>query len=86
MSLGDIVGLIGVGAYLLAYALLQLGKVGIEDVRYALLNAVGAVLILYSLIFSFNLPSFVTQTLWLTLTIIGYVRTRLRARRIAPAP
>ena len=78
MNLSDVVGLVGVGAYLLAYALLQLGKLGIEDVRYALLNAVGALLILYSLIYSFNLPSFVTQTLWLVLTVIGYVRVRRR--------
>lgn len=76
MSAADVVGLIGVAAYLLAYALLQLGKLKVEDGRYALLNGVGALAILYSLIFDFNLPSFITQSAWLLFTIIGYARSR----------
>jgi hypothetical protein len=80
MSIADIVGLVGVAAYLSAYGLLQLGILTIEDGRYALLNGVGALLVIYSLIYDFNLPSFVTQTAWLILTIIGYVRLRARQR------
>ena len=76
MSVADVVGLIGVVAYLLAYALLQLGKLKVEDGRYALLNGVGALAILYSLIFDFNLPSFITQSAWLLFTVIGYARSR----------
>lgn len=76
MSFADVVGLVGVASYLLAYALLQLRIMKLEDGRYALLNGVGAVAILYSLIYDFNLPSFVTQTAWLILTIIGYMRAR----------
>ncbi|HEY8383242.1 MAG TPA: cyclic nucleotide-binding protein [Microvirga sp.] len=76
MSFADLVGLVGVASYLLAYALLQLRIMKLEDGRYALLNGLGAVAILYSLIYDFNLPSFVTQTAWLILTIIGYMRAR----------
>jgi hypothetical protein len=79
MSASNLVGLVGVVAYLVAYGLLQLGVLKVEDARYALLNAIGAIAILYSLMFDFNLPSFITQTAWLIFTIIGYVR--LRARR-----
>jgi hypothetical protein len=78
MSIADVVGLVGVAAYLSAYGLLQLGILKVEDGRYALLNGVGALAILYSLIFDFNLPSFVTQSAWLILTIIGYLRSRSR--------
>ncbi len=78
MSFADLVGLVGVAAYLLAYGLLQLGRLTFDDGRYALLNAVGSIAILYSLIFDFNLPSFVTQTAWLAFTIIGFVRARAR--------
>jgi hypothetical protein len=78
MSMPDIVGLVGVAAYLSAYGLLQMGILKLEDPRYALLNALGALLILYSLAFDFNLASFVTQTAWLVLTIIGYIRSRAR--------
>ena len=76
MSVADAVGLIGVVAYLSAYGLLQLGKLKVEDGRYALLNGVGALAILYSLIYDFNMPSFITQSAWLFFTIIGYMRSR----------
>jgi multidrug transporter EmrE-like cation transporter len=78
MTLSDVIGLIGVAAYLLAYGLLQLGILKVEDGRYALLNGVGAIAILYSLVYDFNLPSFITQTAWLILTIVGFVRSRSR--------
>jgi hypothetical protein len=81
MSIPDLVGLIGVAAYLSAYGLLQLGTLKVEDNRYALLNALGALLILYSLLYDFNLASFVTQTAWLILTAVGYIRFRLKHSR-----
>lgn len=82
MSVPDLIGLVGVVAYLSAYGLLQLGLLKVEDLRYALLNALGALLILYSLAFDFNLASFVTQAAWLVLTIIGYIRSRVKRARI----
>ena len=76
MSIADFVGLVGVVAYLSAYGLLQLGMLKIEDLRYVTLNGVGALAILYSLMFSFNLSSFITQVAWLIFTIVGYIRSR----------
>jgi hypothetical protein len=78
MGLADFVGLIGVAAYLLAYGLLQMGMLKIEDIRYVSLNTLGGLAIIYSLIFDFNLSSFVTQVLWLIFTVIGYIRSRSR--------
>jgi hypothetical protein len=83
MNVPDLIGLIGVAAYLSAYGLLQLGTLKVEDSRYALLNALGALLILYSLIFDFNLASFVTQAAWLVLTAVGYIRSRIKQARTA---
>jgi O-antigen ligase len=77
----DFVGLIGVVAYLAAYGLLQLRMLKVEDGRYALLNAVGASAILYSLLYDFNLSSFITQTAWLIFTLIGYIRSRVERAR-----
>ncbi len=82
MTLADLIGLTGVVAYLTAYALLQLRMLDVEDRRYLGLNAYGGVSLLYSLAFNFNLAAFVTQTLWLAFTLIGYARSR-RARRMA---
>lgn len=83
MNVSDLVGLIGVAAYLSAYGLLQLGLLKVEDGRYALLNALGALLILYSLFFDFNLASFITQAAWLALTAIGYIRSHVKRSRTA---
>lgn len=78
MTLPDVVGLIGVVAYLAAYGLLQLGLLKVEDGRYALLNGIGASAILYSLLYDFNLSSFITQTAWLVFTLVGYIRSRVK--------
>ncbi len=83
MTHSDVVGLIGVVAYLSAYGLLQMSALKVEDGRYALLNGIGASAILYSLIYEFNLASFVTQTAWLALTIVGYLRFKLKRSRSA---
>jgi hypothetical protein len=83
MNVPDFVGLIGVAAYLSAYGLLQLGILKVEDGRYALLNALGAILILYSLLFDFNLASVVTQTAWLILTAVGYIRSQIKRSQAA---
>lgn len=69
-------GLIGAAAFLSAYGLLQLGRVEVNDGRYAILNVIGAVAILYALIADFNYPSFVMYSCWLAFTVIGYVRSR----------
>jgi hypothetical protein len=60
-----------------------LGALKVEDNRYALLNALGAILILYSLFFDFNLASFVTQSAWLMLTALGYIRSHIKRSRTA---
>jgi len=72
----DVIGLIGVALYVGAYASLQLGILGLSDLRYSALNAVGGIAVIYSLIWNFNLAAFVTQVLWLAFTVIGFVRSR----------
>ncbi len=80
MTIYDAIGLLGVGAYVWAYALLQMGRLSVEDGIYLLLNAFGGVMLLISLTQSFNLASFITQLLWLIFTGVGYLRS-LRAKR-----
>lgn len=76
MTLPDAVGLLGVALYVAAYAGLQLGLLGLADVRYTVLNAVGGLAVIFSLVYNFNLAAFVTQVLWLVFTIVGYLRAR----------
>lgn len=77
----DFVGNVGVFCVLLAYLLLQLGRLSTAGLRYGLLNAVGAMLILVSLTQRFNLSSVIIEVCWLTISLIGIVRSLLRQRQ-----
>lgn len=67
----DIIGTLGVALIVLTYILLQLGRVRSEQIVYSLLNAAGASLILVSLYFSFNFPSFIVEFFWLLISLFG---------------
>ncbi|MBK7394243.1 MAG: hypothetical protein IPI64_13245 [Chloracidobacterium sp.] len=67
----DILGTVGVAVIIVTYVLLQWGKVRSEQLVYSLLNAVGATLILISLYFDFNFPSFVVEFFWLLISLFG---------------
>ena len=77
----DILGTLGVALIVLTYVLLQIGRVRSEQLAYSLLNAAGATLILISLYFSFNFPSFVVEFFWLLISLFGigkYILARSR--------
>lgn len=71
MTWYDILGTLGVGVIILAYILLQIGRLRSEQLLYSLMNAVGATLILGSLYYSFNFPSFVVEFFWLIISLFG---------------
>ena len=75
----DWAGLLGVGMTLVAFYLLQAGKLRGDGLTYQLLNAFGAFAVLLSLLYAFNLSAFVLEGLWLLISIYGIVRGR-RAR------
>jgi hypothetical protein len=70
----DLFGTIGVGMVLVAYFLLQIGRMKAEDVRYSLLNGVGAALVVASLLFEFNLSAFLMEAFWVLISLIGIWR------------
>jgi hypothetical protein len=72
----DAVGLVGVVMYVGAHGGLQLGKLGPTDVGYTILNVLGGLAVIFSLVWSFNLAAFVTEVSWLVFTILGYLRAR----------
>lgn len=70
----NIVGLVGVAAILTAYFLLNLNKIAAKSMTYLSFNLVGAVLVLYSLWFHWNLSSVVIEFAWITISLIGIFR------------
>lgn len=78
----DILGTAGVGLIILTYILLQLEKVRSEQLVYSLLNAAGAALILVSLYYSFNFPSFIVEFFWLLISLFGIVKYLFRKKAV----
>ncbi|HUR98541.1 MAG TPA: hypothetical protein VMZ26_10800 [Pyrinomonadaceae bacterium] len=71
MNWYDIVGTLGVAIIVITYVLLQIERVRSDQLVYSLLNGVGAALILVSLYFEFNFPSFVVEFFWLLISLFG---------------
>jgi hypothetical protein len=67
----DILGTVGVGIIILTYILLQLERLRSEQLIYSMLNAAGAALILVSLYYDFNFPSFIVEFFWLLISLFG---------------
>jgi len=72
----DLAGMIGVIAILIAYALLQAGRLRGDALTYQLMNALGAFALIISLLYAFNLAAFVMETAWLAVSIYGIARGR----------
>ena len=81
----DLLGNIGVVLILATYLLLQLEKLSATSLLYSATNGLGALLILVSLIYEFNLSAFIIEAFWLLISIYGLVRyfSRNRSRLAA---
>ncbi len=77
MTLPDILGVIGVGLILIAYAGATNGRLDPKRAPALLLNLVGALLILWSLWFEFNLSAVLMESAWAGVALIGLARLAL---------
>ena len=71
----DLIGFIGVLLIVVAYLLLQLDKLPSSSPKFSLLNAGGALLIIVSLIFAFNLSAFIVEVFWFLISLLGLWRS-----------
>mgnify|MGYP000167287661 CR=1 FL=1 len=69
----DLLGNIGVFVILICYFLLHIKKLQVSDLSYSVLNALGALLILLSLIYEFNMSAFLMELCWLLISIGGII-------------
>ena len=77
----DLLGLIGVAMIVVTYLMLQLDKLRSTDLAYSVLNALGASLIVASLIVDFNLSALLMEVFWVLISFIGIGR-HLRLKTI----
>jgi len=72
----DWAGMLGVAAILLAFFLLQARRLHGHALPYQLMNAFGALAILVSLMYAFNLSAFLLEVAWLAVSIYGIFHSR----------
>jgi hypothetical protein len=70
----DVIGGVGVVLVLATYGLLQAGRMTADALLYSTLNLLGAILIGISLLYSFNLASFIIEVFWATASAYGIWR------------
>lgn len=83
-SVSNHVGIVGVILTLMAYYLLNMNKVTSTDMAYVWLNLIGSILLLYSLLFHWNLSSVLIEIAWISISLLGLVRA-LKARSLVSA-
>lgn len=79
----DAVGTFGTLIVLGAYLATQLAYLNSDDLLFPLANVIGAALIAFSLIYTFNLASALMEVFWIAISIVGIIRYRRNKRSTA---
>ncbi|MDP3465544.1 MAG: hypothetical protein Q8R86_07220 [Sulfuricurvum sp.] len=74
LSLSDLIGIVGVLIIIIAYMLLQLEKIEAKALSFSVLNTLGALLIIVSLLYDWNLASFIMESTWMMLSLYGILK------------
>ena len=77
----DLVGNAGVVSIVTAYLLMQVGRLDGRSLVFSSFNAVGAALIIVSLVVEFNMSAMLMEVAWLLISLIGIVRGLAGASR-----
>lgn len=73
------IGSIGVMIVVGAYFMLQVEKIDPKGLSFSLLNALGSIMIFYSLMYNWNLASVLIEFFWIMISLYGvykYYATR----------
>jgi len=81
LDIYEVIGLGGVLIILVAYFLLNSGRLTQYHVRFQLLNIIGSLMILCSLIKHWNVATFCIEIAWIVISIFA-VHKILRSRRL----
>lgn len=84
MSVPVLAGLFGFVAYVLPFALVQVGRLDGNSRTFTVCNMTASALVLISMLDQFNLGSALTQVTWLAMGLLGLAR-RMQSSEKAPA-
>ena len=75
----DLVGNVAVLCILVTYLLLQIERIEPTSLIFSGLNALGAGMVLFSLMEEFDLNAFIIESAWLTISVFGIARQFFKA-------
>ncbi len=75
--ISNIVGIIGVILIITSFFLLQIEKFKPHSTGYLLFNFFGALMLLFSLYYTWNLASVIIECLWLLIIIYGIIKFKI---------
>jgi hypothetical protein len=73
-SISDIIGNLGVFIIIITYLLLQMNKINSDNIKYSLMNLVGASLVIISLVENFNMSAFLVEAFWVGISLFGLIK------------
>ncbi len=75
--ISDIVGIFGVGLVIVAFFLIQSEKIVSNSSLYLYSNFFGAIMLLFSLYYHWNLASVIIEILWLLISSYGIIKFKI---------
>ncbi len=80
LSLTDLIGILGVVIIIIGYMLLQLEKMDAKGLSFSVLNTLGALLIILSLLYAWNLASFIMEFTWMMISLYGIFKYYMKKK------
>ena len=77
----DYVGFLGITMIIGAYFFLQTERLRSDGLLYSVLNCIGALCVIASLLFAFNLSAFLVEAFWVAISLVGIYRYVTRKRQ-----
>ncbi|KUJ85376.1 permease [Ruegeria marisrubri] len=74
LTLADAIGSFGALIVVAAYFATQMRMMNSDDLAFPVVNLVGSVLIVYSLLQNFNLASMLIEGFWIAISMVGIVQ------------
>lgn len=81
MDFIDFIGVSGTVLIVVSYFLLQLERVNANGFVYPFVNFIGSSLLIVSLIYNFNLASFIIEVFWILISLYGVIKYFLRREK-----
>ena len=74
LTIVDAIGSFGALAVVAAYFATQMRMMNSDDLAFPVINLLGSILIVYSLVHNFNLASMLIEGFWILISIIGIIQ------------